>query len=56
MKIIVASSSGFRAAYLKRRNHPALIVWRRTETDDEELLAQAWQAANTKARELGWIV
>ena len=25
-------------------------------TDDHELLVQAWQAANDKARELGWIV
>jgi len=24
--------------------------------DDLELLARAWQAANDKARELGWIV
>jgi hypothetical protein len=29
---------------------------RRSETDDNELLARAWQAANDKARELGWIV
>jgi hypothetical protein len=34
---------GFRAAYAKRP---------RTETDDDDLLAQAWQAANEKAREL----
>ena len=31
-----------------------LILKRRTDTDDHVLLAQAWQAANTKARELGW--
>lgn len=55
-EIIVTSSTGFRAAYLKRPNHPRLIVWRRTETEDEDLLAKAWQAANDKARELGWIV
>jgi hypothetical protein len=54
-EIVVTSSTGFRAAYLRRPNRPQLIVWRRTETDDEELLAKAWQAANAKARELGWI-
>ena len=54
-EIVVTSSTGFRAAYLKRPNHPQLIVWRRTETDDQQLLAQAWEAATAKARELGWI-
>jgi hypothetical protein len=34
-EIVVTSSTGFRAAYLRRRNRPQLIVWRRTETDDE---------------------
>jgi hypothetical protein len=29
---------------------------RRTDTDDHVLLAEAWQAANKKARELKWIV
>ena len=29
---------------------------RRTDTDDHELIAQALQAANAKARDLGWIV
>jgi hypothetical protein len=54
-EIVVASESGFRAAYCKRPNFPQLKVRRRTNTDDPELLAQAWQAANAKARELGWI-
>jgi hypothetical protein len=35
---------------------PRLILKRRTNTEDYELLARAWQAANDKARELGWIV
>ena len=55
-EIVVTSGTGFRAAYCKRPNHPQLKVRRRTETDDQEVLAQAWQAANAKARELGWIV
>jgi hypothetical protein len=34
---------------------PRLILKRRSDTEDYELLARAWQAANDKARELGWI-
>jgi hypothetical protein len=55
-KIVVTSDTGFRAEYLKRPYHTQLVLRRRTQTDDHELLAQAWQAANAKARELGWIV
>ena len=55
-EIIVTSEAGFRAAYCKRPNFPQLKVRRRTDTDDQEVLAQAWQAATDKARELGWIV
>jgi hypothetical protein len=54
-EIVVTSDAGFRAAYCRRPNHPQLIVRRRTDTDDHEVLAQAWQAANKKARKLGWI-
>lgn len=55
-EIVVTSETGFRAAYCKRPNHTQLKVRRRTETDDLEVLAEAWHAANAKARELGWIV
>jgi len=54
-EIIVTSETGSRAAYCKRPNHPQLKVRRRTETDDHKVLAQTWQAATEKARELGWI-
>ena len=54
-EIIVTSETGFRAAYCKRPNLPQLKVRRPRETDDQEVLAQAWQAADAKARELGWI-
>jgi hypothetical protein len=54
-EIIVTSETGFRAEYWKRPNHPQLKVRRCTHTENYELLAQAWQAANDKARELGWI-
>ena len=51
-EIVVTSETGFRAEYWKRPNHPQLKVRRCTETDNYELLAQAWQLANAKAREL----
>ena len=55
-EIIVTSETGFRAEDWKRPNHPQLKVRRCTNTNNHELLAQAWQAASAKARELGWIV
>jgi hypothetical protein len=53
---IIVRTLGFFAAYTKPSNAPQLILRHRTETDNHELLAQAWHAANQKARELGWIV
>lgn len=53
---IIVRTVGFFAAYAKASNAPQLILRRRTETHNREPLAQAWQAANEKARELGWIV
>jgi hypothetical protein len=53
---IVVSVAGFCAVYYKPNNQPQLILRRRSETDDQTLLAQTWRAANDKARELGWIV
>jgi hypothetical protein len=50
---IIVWTSGFYAAYAKPSNQPQLILRRRSETENYELLARAWQAANTKARELG---
>jgi hypothetical protein len=55
-EIIVTSETGFRVEYWKRPNRSQLNVRRCTDTEDSELLAKAWQAANMKARELGWIV
>ena len=49
--IVTLHKPRFRAVYYKR-----LILRERTKTDDQELLAEAWKAANDKARELGWIV
>jgi hypothetical protein len=46
----------FRATYYKPPGRPNLILRERTKTDDEALVAEAFQAAVAKARELGWIV
>jgi hypothetical protein len=53
---IIVGTPDFHAVYYKPCNQPQLILRRRSDTDDHELLAQAWQAANDKARELGWIL
>ena len=52
---IVVSSAGFRAVYLKSSNQSQIVLKGRSETDDYQLLTRAWQAANNKARELGWV-
>jgi hypothetical protein len=49
-------ADGFCAVYHKPTTQPQLILKRRTQTDDYVVLARAWQAANDKTRELGWIV
>jgi hypothetical protein len=54
--IVSSSEQGFRAVYYKAADAPQLMLRHRTETDDHALLAASWQAANLKARELGWIV
>ena len=53
---LVVTLGDFQAVYFKPADRPQLVLRSRTATDDHELLAKAWQAANTKARELGWIV
>jgi hypothetical protein len=53
---LIVSGGGFCAVYYKSSDQPQLILRLRTKTDDYELLARAWMAANAKARELGWIL
>jgi hypothetical protein len=54
--IVVSLPNGrFKAKYYKRAGRPHLILRERTKTDDQELLADAFQAAVNKARKLGWI-
>jgi hypothetical protein len=55
-RVSVTKKDRFVVVVYKPTNQPQLILGRRSDTDDHELLARAWQAANDKARELGWIV
>ena len=54
--IVSLPKAKFRAVYYKLMRQPQLILRERTKTDDHELLADVWKAANDKARKLGWIV
>ena len=54
--ILTHPGAKFRAVYSKQHRQPQLLLRERSRTDDYELLAEAWKAANDKARELGWIV
>jgi hypothetical protein len=53
---LLVSTKGFCAVYYKPSNQSQLVLRTRTQTNDHTLKAQAWQVANDKARELGWIV
>ena len=54
--IVMQVSPLFIATYYRKSDEPQLTLRRRTATDDHALIARAWQAANQKARELGWVV
>ena len=54
--IVTHPPTQFFAIYAKPNNRSELVLKRRTDTGDNNLLVQVWRAANTKARELGWIV
>lgn len=53
--IVREPTTGFYAIYSKPAEQPQLILQRRKPANDHTLLARASQAANEKARELGWI-
>jgi hypothetical protein len=61
--IIVLPGTTYKVTYYKPVNSPQLLARNIPDTDDKrtpvklsDFLARAWQAANDKARELGWIV
>ena len=53
--IIAHPATQFFAVYAKANDGSEIVLKRRTDTGDNVLLVQVWQAASTKARELGWI-
>ncbi len=53
--VVTQPGSNFSVVYYKPRDEPQLIV-KGTPSGNYKFLARAWQAANDKARELGWIV
>jgi hypothetical protein len=52
--IVTQRGSKFRAVYRKSKDQPQLVV-KGTPHGNYKFLARAWQVANDKARELGWI-
>jgi hypothetical protein len=60
--IIVLPGTTYCVTYYKPPSSPQLLARNISQSDDRrtpvklsDFLARAWQAANTKARELGWI-
>ncbi len=61
--IVILPATSYGVVYYKPANSPQLLVKNFLSKNDSgapitqaEFLARAWQAANAKARELGWIV
>jgi hypothetical protein len=60
--VVTMPGTSYRASYFKSSGAPGLMQSDYTEDDKEailsrnEFIALAWDAANAKARELGWLV
>ena len=54
--IVTELNTEFVAIYVKPEFQPQLMLMRSSPTNDRVLQAQAYQAANAKARELEWFV
>jgi lipase chaperone LimK len=54
--VVLESNWHFYAIYGKSQDRRRLLLERRRPTKDQRLVDKARQAANAKARELGWIV
>jgi hypothetical protein len=61
--IVVLPGTSYSVTYFKRPSSPQLLAKNISQADDErvplklsDFLRRAWQTANAKARELGWIV
>ena len=53
--VVTQPEHGFCAVYVKPIRGAVLVLKHRAQTRDSELVFRAWEAANNKARELGWI-
>ena len=53
--VVTQPEHGFCAIYAKPTSEPKLVLRFRAQTTDTELMFRASEAANNKARELGWI-
>jgi len=61
--VVILPATSYGITYFKSANSPQLLTKEfRSKIDSQasisysEFLARAWQAANAKARELGWIL
>jgi hypothetical protein len=54
--VVTQPDHGFCAVYTKPPHQPQLVLKHRAYTNDHVLMARTWEAANAKARDLGWIV
>ena len=50
---VTLPGSGFRAVYYKPTGQPQVVLRERTKTDDQEILADAWKAANAQSARVG---
>lgn len=60
--IVVLPGTSYSVTYFKHPNSPHLLAKNISQIDDErvpvklsDFLGRAWQLANARARELGWI-
>ena len=54
--VVTQPEHNFCAVYAKLVRAPELVLKHRAQTTDADLMFRAWEAANDKARELGWSV
>ena len=54
--VVTQPEHNFCAIYTKPARSPELVLKHRAQTKDTDLMVRAWEAANERARELGWIV
>ena len=53
--VVTQPEHNFCVVYAKPTRTPQLVLKHRAQTTDTDLMVRAWEVANNKARELGWI-